>query len=221
MDMLPLSSMAEQQKEAQYQADLIQVNAERTVREQPVLDTTDQQTRDNWCDTHVASHGRLFPFSDNLTTLLFIVGSDLNEAQRERLTSSLSHRNITVTAYTLDTVQTVVVGLFCTPKSSMENPSLRVSGNGSSASRTFIAETYQEDEYGLWATDESIGEQGFIDDERSCSWTWDDNEYIWQSRKFQNRQVKRRKGKGKGKGKGGFKRIGNVHFGEEQTQDND
>ena len=219
MDMLPLSSMTEQQREAQYQADLIQVNAERTAREQPVLDTTDQETRENWYDTHVASHGRLFPFGDNLTTLLFIVGSDLNEAKRARLTSSLSVFNITVTAYTLHTVQTVFVELFCTPKSSMENPSLRVSGRGSNASRTFIAETYQEDEYRLWAIDESTREQGYIDDDRSCSWTWDDNEYIWQSRKFQGRQVK--KSKGKGKGKGGFKRIGNASFGEEQTQDND
>ena len=34
---------------------------------------------------------------------------------------------------------------------------------------------------------------------RSCFWTWDDNEYVWQTRRFQNRQVKRRKVKGKGK----------------------
>ena len=30
-----------------------------------------------------ASHEQLFPFSDNLTTLMFIVASDLSEAQRE------------------------------------------------------------------------------------------------------------------------------------------
>ena len=34
-------------------------------------------------------------------------------------------------------------------------------------------------------------------------------------------KLKRRKEKGKGKGKGGFKRIGDVYIGEEQTQDND
>ena len=85
---------------------------------------------------------------------MFIVGSNLNEAQRERLTSSLSLRNISVTAYTLDTVQPVFVELFCAPKSSMENPSLRVSSSGSNTSRTYIAENYPEDEYGLWAIDE-------------------------------------------------------------------
>ena len=37
----------------------------------------------------VTTHGKLFPFSDNLTTLMFIVASGLSEAQRERLTSSL------------------------------------------------------------------------------------------------------------------------------------
>ena len=147
----------------------------------------------------MATHGGLFPFSDNLTTLMFIVASDLNEAQRERLTSSLALLEMNVTAYTLEAVKTVFVELFCSPKSSMENPSLRVSGHGSSTSRTFIVENYTEDECGLWAIDEATGEQAFIDDKRSCFWTWDDNEYVWQSRKFQDRQDKRRKKGGKRK----------------------
>ena len=42
------------------------------------------------------------------------------------------------------------------------------------------------------ATDEVTGEQGYVDDERSCFWTWDDNEYVWQSIKFQDRLLKRR-----------------------------
>ena len=77
----------------------------------------------------------------------------------------------------------------------MENPSLRVSGHGGSTSRTFIVEDYPEDEYGQWATDEAPGEQGYIDDERSCFWTWDDNEQAWQSSQFKSREVQRRKGK--------------------------
>ena len=48
----------------------------------------------------------------------------------------------------------------------MENPSLRVSGHGSSTSRTFIVEHFSEDECGLWAIDEATGKQGFIDDEQ-------------------------------------------------------
>ena len=34
-----------------------------------------------------------------------------------------------------------------------------------------------QDEFGQWVTDELTGEQGFIDDEGSCFWSWDNNEY--------------------------------------------
>ena len=76
----------------------------------------------------------------------------------------------------------------------MENPSLRVSGHSSSMDRTFIVEECAKDEFGQWAKDGVTSEQGYIDDERSCFWTWDDNEYAWQSRPIKGRQVKRRKG---------------------------
>ena len=49
----------------------------------------------------------------------------------------------------------------------MENPSLRVSGHGS-MNRNFIVEDCAGDDLGHWATDEVPGEQGYIDDERSC-----------------------------------------------------
>ena len=38
-----------------------------------------------------------------------------------------------------------------------------------------------------------------MDDERSCFWTWDDIEYVWQCQKFKDRQLKRRKVKAKEK----------------------
>ena len=99
-----------------------------------------------------------------------------------------------------------------------EDPSHRVSGHVSSMNRTFIVADYAEDNFGLWAKDEVTDEQGNIDDERSCFWTWDDTECAWQSRLFKGRQVKRRKG-GKGKGKGRSKRTGSAFFGDEQVQD--
>ena len=37
--------------------------------------------------------------------------------------------------------------------------------------------------------------EGYIVDERSCFWTWDDNEYAWQSRPLKGRLVKRINGK--------------------------
>ena len=129
---------------------------------------------------------------------MFTVASDLSEAQRERLTSSLSLQGVTVTAYTFEAVRTVFVESFCTPKSSMENSSLRVKRYGG-MSRTFIVEDFIEDEFGPWATDELTGEQGYIDDEGSCFWTWDDNEYAWQCRPFRSRQFKKKEDKRKGK----------------------
>ena len=76
--------------------------------------------------------------------------------------------------------------LFCTPKSSLENPSLRVSGYGTSMNRTFV-EMCTEGDFGPRATDKVTGEQGYNDDEKSCFLTWDDNEYAWQSRPFEGR----------------------------------
>ena len=114
----------------------------------------------------MTTHERSFPFSDNLPTLMFIVASDLSEAQRETH-KFLALKEMNVTVYTLEAVKTVFVALFCTRKSSMENPSLRVSGHGGSTNRTFIVENYAEDEFGQWAIEEVTGEQGYIDDERS------------------------------------------------------
>ena len=121
---------------------------------------------------------------------MFIVASDLSEIQRERLTSTLSLRGMNVPACALEAVPTVFVELFCTPKSSMENPSLRASGHGASMSRTFIIEDYSEDEYGQWATDEVTGEQGYIDDEIwSCFWTWDRTQLMRKAATARNTQV--------------------------------
>ena len=97
------------------------------------------------------------------------------------------------------------------------NPSLRVNRHGGSTNRTFIVENFAEDEFGQQATDEVSGEQGHIDDERSCFWTWDDFEYAWQSRPFKDRQVKRRKGKDKGKSK----RTGRAFFDPELWSEED
>ena len=89
-----------------------------------------------------------FPFL-KFDKLMFIIPSDLSEAQRERerLTSSLSLGGVNVTVYTFESVKTVFVELFCTPQSSMENLSLYVSGHVSSMDRTFIVENYAENDF--------------------------------------------------------------------------
>ena len=39
---------------------------------------------------------------------------------------------------------------------------------------TFIVEECAEDVFEQSAKDEVTGEHGYVDDERSCFWTWDD-----------------------------------------------
>ena len=117
---------------------------------------------------------------------------------RERdLRVPILSEEVEVTAYTFEAVTTVFVELFCTPKISMENPSLRVNGHDGSTNRTLIVENYAEDELGQWAIDEVTGEQGYIDDERSSFWTWDDNEYAWQSIPLKAGRWKQEKDKAK------------------------
>ena len=92
--------------------------------------------------------------------------------------------------------------LFCSPKSSlenlslssMENPCLRTSryidllSRCCSLYRTFIVEDGSEEKHGQWAVDELIGEQGYVDDEILCFWTWDDSQSTWKTRPFKSRQ---------------------------------
>ena len=212
MDMFPMSAMSETRKQNQYLADV--------TRNEAMLDPDSPETRDRWNATEVTTHQRLFPFDDNLTTLMFIVSSHLSEAQRERLTSSLSLQGVNVTAFTFVAVRTVFVELFCTPKSSMDNPSLRVNRSGGNIDRTFIVVDCIEDEFGQWATDEVNGEQGYVDDERSCFWTWGNNESAWKPRPFWSRKLKKKE-KGKRKGKDGSKGAGRAFLGEVQAQESE
>ena len=84
MNMLPLSTMSEERTQNQYLADVTQENVERQRRNADVFDPNAPGIRDNWYATQVGNHERLFPFSDNLTTLVFIVVSDVSEGQRKR-----------------------------------------------------------------------------------------------------------------------------------------
>ena len=73
MDMSPLSTMTEQQRQAQYLADMTRLNAERQGRCEAALDPNQPRNRYNWYATHLAAHERLFPYSDNLATWMFLL----------------------------------------------------------------------------------------------------------------------------------------------------
>ena len=90
MDMLPMSAMSEERRRNQYLADVTQESEERQKRNVDTLDPDAQETRDRWTATQVTTHEKSFPFSDNLTTLMVIVASDLSEAQRDAQVPLLS-----------------------------------------------------------------------------------------------------------------------------------
>ena len=120
------NNISENRRQNQFHADTARESREGRSRSQELLSPDLLKTSEEWNATQVAAHERLIPFSDNLTTFLFTVASDLSDAQRERLTSFLSLQGVDVIAYTFEKLKTVFVELFCSPKSSMENLSLRV-----------------------------------------------------------------------------------------------
>ena len=111
-------------------------------------------------------------------------------------------RGIDVQNYTFDLIREAFIELFCAPKSSIENPSFRVSGQG----RNFCVLDYGECEgsSGYWAMDEETGEEGFLEEYNEVFWTYDETNDAW----LNNRVVYRKMTKGKGKGKKGKKGKG-------------
>ena len=89
MDMLPLSAVGEERRQNQYLVDLTQLNEKRQRRNATTMDPNSQETRDHWHATQVSNHESLFPFSDNLPTLMFTVASDPSDAQRTTYQFSL------------------------------------------------------------------------------------------------------------------------------------
>ena len=153
-------------------------------------------------------HQAAFPINDNLMALIFVVLADLTETQRERLASTLALRGVEVQQYTFEGVRTVFIELFCAPRSSLDNPSLRAGG---AANRVFcIMESGEMDQvYGYWCEDDSTGEVGFLPEIEDVFWVFDDMNECWLARRFTGRSLRRGTPKGKGKGKGhkGFKKF--------------
>ena len=78
-----MSAPSEEQRRIQYLADVAQENAEILPRGETVLDPNTRENRERWDTAQMTNHQGLFSFSDNLITLMFVVASDLTEAQRE------------------------------------------------------------------------------------------------------------------------------------------
>ena len=152
-------------------------------------------------------HQDRFPISDNLFALITTCLADLNEQQRERMSSTLALRGFNIQGYTYQMVRDVFMELFCAPKSSLDNPNLR----SSPMSRSFCVmdEGDMDGTAGYWVEDDETGEVGFLPEFDDIFWVFDDTTYAWHSHHFKGRRLRRGppRGKGKGKGKGGRSRF--------------
>eukprot|EP00439_Symbiodinium_sp_Y106_P043663 s5564_g5.t1 len=172
-------------------------------------------------------HARTIPITANLVALIFVSLSDLTQDQRQVLTSLMAHRNRVLADYRLNELREVYLEIFCTTKTSVDNPLLAPSGHGGRKTFLVIDEGYLDNHEGYWVEDEEDGAEGFLEADEDAFWVYDEENYTWFQRRFQGRRMKRgfkgrRKGKGKGgKGSGGkrfFKRKkGRSNLADDQT----
>ena len=120
---------------------------------------------------------------------MFIVQSDLNEQQRERLTSHMTIRGIQVQNYTFEGLREAFIELFCAPRSGIDNPNYRTTGQG----RSFYVYEYGEcdGQYGYWVQDEETEEEGFVPEFDDAFWTFDDQSEAWISHRFKQRKLRK------------------------------
>ena len=172
-------------------------------------------------------HSRTIPITENLVALMFVSLADLTQDQRQVLTSLMAHRNRPLADYRIQELREVYLEVFCTTRTSVENPLLAPSGHA--GRKTFLVrdEGYLDTYEGFWVEDEEDGAEGFLELDEDTFWVFDDDSAAWFQRRFQGRKMRRgkgggkRKAKGKGKGRGGRrffkKKKGRSHMVEDQS----
>ena len=188
-----------------YLAEVARVNARRAGQNLDVVDPLDDDVYQQYIQRQQQLHRDRFPLNDNLFTLTFIVLSDLTETQRERLQSTMSLRGLQIQQYTFEAIRDAFMELFCAPRSSLDNPSLRSGGTG----RAFVIldQGHMDGQTGFWCQDDTTGEEGFLPEFEDTFWVFDDMANTWLSQPFRGRTLRRGKGKGKGKGARGRSRF--------------
>ena len=124
-------------------------------------------------------------------------------------TSLMAHRNRPLADYRIEELREVYLEVFCTTRTSVENPLLAPSGNAGRKSFLIIEKGYLDQHEGFWVEDENDGAEGFDGD---AFWVYDDDSAAWFQRRFQGRMKRGQKGRRKGKGKGGKGRGGRRFF---------
>ena len=172
-------------------------------------------------------HSRTIPITENLVALMFVSLADLTQDQRQVLASLIAHRNRPLADYRIQELREVYLEVFCTTRTSVENPLLAPSGNSGRKTFLVLDEGYLDTYEGFWVEDEEDGAEGFLELDEDTFWVFDDDSAAWFQRRFQGRKMRRgkgggkRKGKGKGKGRGGRrffkKKKGRSHMTEDQS----
>ena len=155
-----------------------------------------------------------FPFGDNLIAQFFIIQSELSDQQRERLTSAMSLRNISLESYSYEMLKTHYHELFITTRTSIQDPSIRPQGGNRSNTFFIIEQGEYEGEEGFWVEDEE-GLEGFMsNNDEETFWVLEENDaFIARKVSGRNFKFKKRKGKGKsGNKKGSHQRGGSKPF---------
>ena len=108
-----------------------------------------------------------------------IVQADLTEQQRERLTPHLALRGIALRDYTFNLFRTLFLELFCAPRSSLENPSIRPTNQ----QRTFYVQDYGDlgGSTGYWAA-EDTRQVGVVQEFEDTFWVHDETSDAWVPR---------------------------------------
>ena len=160
-------------------------------------------------DRQRAAHAKKFPFSDNLSTLIFIVASQLHEQQRTLLTSHLSMRQLKMQDYTWEPVRSLYMELLCAPKSSLEDLSIRSRTDFRGARTFLVLDGLGECEgaTGYWAEEQETGTEGFLEEYNDSFWIFDETSNTWYQKRFRGRQYIKGRPKGKGKGRKGRPRF--------------
>eukprot|EP00439_Symbiodinium_sp_Y106_P009373 s8927_g1.t1 len=118
-------------------------------------------------------HARTIPITPNLVALIFVSLSALTQDQRQVLTSLMAHRNRVLADYNTADLREVYLEIFCTTKTTVDNPLLAPSGHGGRKTFLFlvIEEGYLDGSEGYWVEDEDDGAEGTVNGKISIGMT--------------------------------------------------
>ena len=162
-------------------------------------------------------HSRTIPITENLVALMFVSLADLTQDQRHVLTSLMAHRNRPLADYRIQELREVYLEVFCTTRTSVENPLLAPSGHAGRKTFLVLDEGYLDTYEGFWVEDEEDGAEGFLELDEDTFSVFDDDSAAWFQRRFQGRKMRRGKGGGKRKGKGKGRGGRRCHMTEDQS----